>query len=460
MKKHWIWLLIFVLSLAGCGTEETGWQGFSGTMEGYEYRWPETQQRERAWEEDILYLAQICLDNHPYVSGEMAWVYTYREPFGGKTSGFSEEIHREDTRTTFIELVNEVIDRIPECTDVQMVYEAARIVASLGDIHSGVVVTMEAEAVFPIRYDYFIEDGTMAVYAVETAGEYADIYLGRLSAINGVPVEDVVNRLIPYISAENAYYPPCAVVKGRLFAQNALHVAGIMGLEDESAVFTFETEGGTVDRTIMSVSREEYRELSLVSHPMTADSAIMNRRDGNYWYELLEENVLYMRLSSMSEEEDYSFLRYLMEAAGMVQTAQQPLRLVMDFRSNQGGPEHLSQWKTFVESIRDCPMDGVYILINEECVSSGVAAPYQLARSIENAKLVGSPTAQFPNSPAAQTAYALPNRGTAFYISSDFFRFAPEETDSALRPDIEVRQSWEDYLSETDTVLEYILTFP
>ena len=439
---------------------QSPWPGYSGTLEGYEYCWPEDQLRNRAWEEDILYLAQTCLDTHPYVTGEPVWTFTYSEPFGGKTSGFSHDIYREETRAALIESVNEVIARIPECTDIQMVYEAQWIVVCLGDIHSSLTVGMQDDAVFPIRYEYFIEDGVTSVYAVQVSPEYEDIYLGRLIAINSIPIAEIIEKLTPYMPSENAYYPIRAIVSGSLSSRNALHAAGVAALEDSDAEFTFETGNGTVTRTVTAVPKREYQQLEMIQHPMTTNAAVMRHQAGNYWFEILENNVLYMRISSLSEDSDYSFFKYLTEAGQVLQAAEKPMRLVMDFRSNHGGPEYLDLWRQFVESVQSCETDGVYLLINEACVSSGVAAPYQLAKRIEGALLVGSPTAQFPNSPAAQYSYQLPNNGNTFYISGDYFLFAPGEQDTALRPDVEVYQTWEDYLSCTDSVLNYVLAIP
>lgn len=435
---------------------EPGWPGYSGTMEDYAYC--HAEERDRAWEEDILYLAQTCLDNHPHVTGEPVWTYTFWEPFGSKTSGFSDEIYREETRTAFIELVNQVIAGIPEYTDVQMAYEMLRIVASLGDIHSSVTVGTKDDEIFPVRYEYFTEDGIVSVYAVQVAEEYEDIYLGKLVAVNGIPVEEIIKKLIPYIPSENEYYPIRAIVSGSLSAKNALHAVGILGLEDKGAEFTFETGNGIVVRTITAVPKSEFQQLEMIKHPMTTDDAVMRHQNRNYWFEVLENNVLYMRISSLNEESDYTFLKCLLDAGHVLQEAEQPMRLIVDFRFNHGGPEHFNQWNQFIDSIQKSNIDSIYLLINEECVSSGVAAPYQLAKRLENAQLVGSPTAQFPNSPAAQIEYKLPNHGNSFYISGNYFLFAPDEEDTALRPDVTVYQTWNDYQNNIDTVLQYVLS--
>ena len=432
------------------------WPGYSGTMDGYEYC--HSAERDRKWEEDILYLAQICLDTHPYVSGTPVWVSSYSEPFGGKNTGFSNDIYRDETRKTFIGLVNEVIERIPEYTDIQLIYEAQRIVASLGDIHSSLSVDMADDTLFPILYEYITEDGTGSFYAVRVSPEYEDIYLGKLISINNVPVAEIVEKLTPYMPAENEYYPVRAMASGSLSAKNALHAVGIVDLDAESAEFTFETASGTVTRTIAVMTKNEFQQSEIIRHPMTTDAAVMRHQSGNYWYEVLENNTLYMRISSLSEAADYSFRKYLFNAAKVLSEAEEPMNLVIDFRNNHGGPEHLTQWNEFVENVRSCSTNGIYLLINEGCVSSGVAAPYQLKKCFENAILVGTPTAQFPNSPAGQYSYNLPNNGNAFYISSNYFAFAPEETDTALRPDIEIHQTGEDYQNNIDTVLDYVLS--
>lgn len=441
---------------SAAGQAQPLWPGYSGTMDGYEYY--HTDERDRKWEEDILFLAQTCLDTHPYVTGEPVWTFTYSKPFGGKTSGFSNNIYREETRLAFIQQVNDIIARIPEYTDTQMVYEAQRIVRVLGDIHSSLTVGTQDDTVFPIRYEHIIEDGAASIYAVQVSAEYEDIFLGRLIAINNIPAEEIIEKLTPYIPAENEYYPIRAISSSSLSAKNALHAIGVVKLEDSQAEFTFETETGIITRSVTTVSKTEFQQMDLIRHPMRTDAAIMRHQDGNYWYEMLKENVLYMRISSLSEAANYSFRKYLIDVASVLQDAEEPMALIIDFRSNHGGPEHLSQWTEFVESIQECTVDSMYLLINENCVSSGVAAPYQLKKCFDQAKLVGTPTAQFPNSPAAQYGYTLPNHGATFYVSSNYFMFAPGETDTALRPDITVYQTWEDYQNNIDTVLNYVLS--
>ena len=64
MKKFICMLLVLLLLLSGCGAQEPA--RYTGTMEGYEFY--HTTERNRLWEEDILYLAEQFLQTHPLLT--------------------------------------------------------------------------------------------------------------------------------------------------------------------------------------------------------------------------------------------------------------------------------------------------------------------------------------------------------------------------------------------------------
>lgn len=462
MKRIWICLLLLAGMLCGCHNSENTWPGYAGSLEGYEYC--HAEGRDRAWEEDILYLAETCLSTHPYVMETDCWVYRYPEPFGDPKTAYSSEIYQEKIRNRFLDRVNRVIPRIPEYTDARLAYEAKGIVAALGDIHSNVTVTAGDERVFPVCF-VPITDGTeIRLYAVRVPEEHENIYLGRLVAVNDVPVEKIIEDLTPYIPAENQYFPIYAIAgsysPGMISLKNALVTIGVMEPDADSARFTFETKTGVVEQDIAAIKAEVYSQIDKIIHPMASVGEGLFRSGENYWYEWIEEDTLYIRIASLREDPDYSFLRYTSGLSEELRTAEAPVRIILDFRYNTGGPPYTSQWTKFVEAVNHCQTDGIYLLINGNCISSGVAAPYQLTQALEGAELVGTPTAQFPNSPAGQKVYTLPNSGLQFSISQTYSMFAQDETDTALWPDITIYQTWEDYQNCKDTVLEYVRSLP
>lgn len=461
MKKIGILLLALTLLLCGCA-EENSWPGYDGNMEGYTYC--HAEGRDRQWEEDFLYLAETCLTTHPYLMENVCWTYTYREPFSEAKTAWSRDIFRKETRDRFLERVNALIPQIPDWSDDKLAWEVRGLIASLGDIHSTMHPAVEDERVLPLGFVPIAGESGYSLYAVSVPKTHESAYLGRLTAINGIPVETIVEALTAYVSAENAYYPIHAIAgirsPGLLCVRSALCAVGVVEADAASARFSFETDGGIVECAVEAVKPEEYGKLELQTHPMYTSGGGIFRKNDNYWYEWLEEDTLYLRLASLREEADCSFLRYVTEAAGELQKANFPVRLILDFRCNTGGPPYITQWQYLVDAIRNCETDGVYILTNGSCISSGVAAPYQLAQAIPAARLVGSPTAQFPNGAAGQQTYALPHSGLTFSLSRSYSCFAPGKTDSALHPHMPVEQTWEDYVNSRDTVLDYVLNLP
>lgn len=464
MKIHRFWLgSIFALILAAlcaCSDERSEWPGYSGTLDGYVYYC--TEERDYAWEDDILFFAENFINGHPYLADKNIFIYSAAEIFDTLEVEYSNALFNEELQNGFITQVNQLIMRIPELTDAEIIYELKHIVASLGDLHSNLTAINANDKVFPLSFEHITDDEGISLYAICVPEEYADIYLGKLAAINGVSTSQIIASLSAYVSSENAQ-PIYQIAKPRssnsmLSLENALQAIGVLEESANSAEFTFEVDGETVTQEIQTVSFSEYKQLTKLRHPMSTEERLLYRYDKYYWYELLDENNLYVRFSAMNQDEEQSLDLFLNQVLATIRNSGTPLRLIMDFRYNGGGSDFSDTFESFVQSLNNCTTNGVYILINGGCASAAVCIPYNLSRTIEDAVLIGSPTSQFVNCPADACAYTLPNSGYSFYVSSRYFYFAPNEEADALYPDVLLYQTWEDYINSVDTVLAYTLS--
>lgn len=463
MKRRFLILgsIISVLLLCGCTVKQTQWPGYTGTAEGYVYC--STENRDLQWEEDILFLANSFLSDHPYLADKNTMIYTADELFGAMEVDYSNALYNEILRNEFVGQVNALIPQVPELTDAQILYELKRIVASVGDILSNFTAVTAEDMVFPLVFDHFTEESGVSIYAVRVPEGCENIYQGKLTAINGVSVEEILAKLSAFTPAENEYYFLYATVKplsgsSMLTLHNALQAIGVLKEADVSAEFTFETANGTVTEVVEAIQITELSQRTWLRHPMTTSERLIYHQDSSYWYELLENDTLYVRFSAMSQDGAQSFDSFLTQITSVLRNSDVPLRLILDFRYNGGGRDYGNALKNFSASVNRCATDGVYILINGGCASAGVYTPYCLRQAINGAVLVGSPTAQFINSPAEQYACSLPNSGYNFYVSSKYFCYAPGERADSLAPDAAVYQTWEDYLRSVDTCLNYVLT--
>ena len=68
MKKTIIYSWILAMLLCACGAPEPRWAGYSGSLDGYEYC--HRSERDRMWEEDILFYANTFLTEHPLLADD------------------------------------------------------------------------------------------------------------------------------------------------------------------------------------------------------------------------------------------------------------------------------------------------------------------------------------------------------------------------------------------------------
>ena len=268
MKKGIVWLLLFALalSLLGCTTqpapegeteasveetvpeepmETTVPEVPEAAFDGYTCIYEE--QRDREWEEDIVYFARLYLGEfvvkgHPYLTARLISIMDL------ENAVTQRYFYDAALRDRFIAEIKELIGKVPDLTDNQIAYELMRISALLGDAHTQVY--LRAEAYFPLVVDRMENNGELGLYVTRIHQNYENLIFSELVSINGVPVEEVVDRLSVFVATENAYWADTCVTS--IFYEmlivdlNALRAAGIVGHEANNAVFGFRTDNGNV----------------------------------------------------------------------------------------------------------------------------------------------------------------------------------------------------------------------
>ena len=448
--------ILMLLHLAGCGMQSK-WPGYSGSMEEYEYCYSEG--RARLWEEDILYFADIFLNEHPTLTDEEFIFWTAEESPADGEMVRSKDLYREDIRTEFLNAVNQLILNIPDLTDTEISFEASRIVSLVGDAHSR--LTCHTGKLLPIWLDPVVgEDGTCLCAAIVPEG--LEHLLGaRLVEVNGVSTEHIVKELTPYVPYENDYWPIRMIAStryvGLVQSRSALTMAGAAKLQDETAELTFETADGYVTETIAYVPWDQREESACVKHSMLTEESIRFHQEDSYWYEVLDTDngpAVYVRFRAM--QYDVQLLRGVLNGVTkLLRDAQEPMKLILDIRGNGGGNSLDNDIANFCNNVNLAGTSGTYILIDSGCFSAAVRTAYVFGTDIEGAVLVGTPTGQSCRSFGNYANYATPNYSLNFCVSQDYFRLGPDA--DAVYPDITVYQTWEDYQDGIDTVLEYVL---
>lgn len=448
--------VLILLVLCGCNSETQAWQGYGGTMDGYEFFY--SDDRNRAWEEDILCLAETYLTQHPVLSGEDYLTITYHGSYESEELSRTNVLYDPAQRQAFIEQVNLLIPRIGELSDTEILFEIQRIVASLSDCHSSVRIPLEE--FFPILLETMADEDGCSYYARIVPDDWEELLYGKLVSINGTSVDEIVTRLSTYISHEYEAFVHQRMSQGKyLTRKDALQIIGVLGPADDTAEFTFETACGMVTCDLNTVTKDEFERMECVDGSMRRRNIPMYRYADEkvYWYEVLEDNTLYIRVTSMSEDPNQSWNVFYSEIGNTLKHAEKPMKLVIDLRYNSGGSHYVL--KNLIPQIQKNDTNGVYILINGGTASASVLASRLFADSIPGLLLVGTPAAQPANMLALnqRTPDKMPNSGYEFQVSRKYAIAAPDCDEQSLFPDITVYQTIDDYKIGKDTVLEYIL---
>lgn len=464
MKKGFCIVLLILLALLLCAcTEQTPrWPGYTGTTEGYTYC--HSDPRNREWEEEILFVADKFLNGHPSLSQKnfVVSVGTFQEQ---PETQYTNALYDEALRKQFIQGINDLIPRIDGLSSLEIPYEILKIIALLEDPHA--MISAGSLEYLPLCFEPIGTTQEVFLCAVQMPEADARLLGARLTAINGIPVEEVVEKLTEYIPHQNDYWPIYRMTmrsNGRfseLSQKAALQVIGVVGEDAESAELTFQTPDGTLQKTYPFLSEKEIAALELAAHPMITSSTPRFAYESNYWYTIMEGKdgpCLYVRFLKMLEDSQYPINNFLTDVANELRHAPEPMKLIIDFRDNTGGTLYAAAINSFTQAVNQYETAGTYILINGRSFSSGMRVPYELSIAIDGATLVGSPAGQFVNSFGAALVSYTPNHHLAVYVPDNYLLAEPERDDEAVFPDIPLCQTWEDYQKGIDTVLEYVLS--
>lgn len=430
------------------------------SFEDYIYRYEDG--RNRAWEEDIVYLAETFLEKHPLICDTY---YFEQRNYADSAAGYlvhDNLFFSQDLRKAFIREFVLLLDSILNMEDLEIHFEIQRIVALLHDAHS--YIDTSYSDIFPIMVAMLEDEGEFACYAVRISVDYEDLLFARLISINGIALDEVMELLRPYVSSENEYLEDFKIYdnfwNSFLIQKSLLQMIGVIPTGSDSAEFAFLTEDGTsINVTLNAIARTEFRVEDIARGDLYARGiTLWKNLDQNFWYESYpDENALYFRISKCYESGDRAFQTYCGEILDILQVSQGPMKLIIDLRGNTGGSYPMSGFEDFVTALQKMPQHQIYILIDHAVGSSAVGIAAKMSGVLTNAVLVGTPAGQPVNMWGNSKLYTMPNNDISFVVSKEYWMFAETAEDVSLMPDITVYMKLKDYKQGVDTVLEYIM---
>lgn len=430
------------------------WVPYDGNSKHYTYF--HTDERDRAWEEDVIFFGDSYLKEYPLLTP-----FPSRIEYGIEVE-YIEDFYDEAMRLTFLEQINALIQQIPQLSDTEILYELQRMVAQLQDAHTS--LNIEWKQIYPIGFQEFWEDGEAVFYVTVVPEKYDYALMCILTGINGIPLEEVIQQLSPYVSAENQYCLLHTLSGGSMYGvlsnRELLEITGIA--ENDRIIYNLQTDAGlTFDLKLNSADADTLADMDLIGHTHGGAYPEIYAEAGenqSYFYRWMKEDrMMYVRVNEFISMPEYSFfalgndvIRELREAGGVE-------KLVVDLRRNPGGYRFYG-YQEFINALSRMEFDSLYVLIDEATFSGGILMASQIKSQFPDTVLVGTPAGQPPNFFASMNDedYVLPNSGVLCRMPTAFLCTMPDYEHDALMPDLIVYPTVRDYMLCIDTILEAV----
>jgi len=314
---------------------------------------------------------------------------------------------------------------------------------------------------FPIKI-YKFNDGW---YIIDAARAYSDIVGTKILKVGSTSIEDLFQKFIPYISAENEY----AQLERFTYIGLMPEWLKSQGVIDnlKKAQFTLEKVNG--EQLVKNIKAVRFPFKFYWSFMRSVDNrtspAIINPRKDSYWFEYLEKSkTIYFQFNEVQNQKGKETISEFAKRLAEFVNTNEFNRFVVDLRNNMGGDD--SYLKPLVELLRDNPKinqrNKLFVLTGRHTFSSAVLFAYKLKLQTK-AIFIGEPTAQGPVFGGNPSQIKLPNSGLVFTVATTSTARTqaiwPFKTENAISPDTLVSCSFDDFKTGRDPVMELALNY-
>lgn len=363
-------------------------------------------------------------------------------------------LHHSVTEEEFTNEWNAIYDRVDNLGDFQIILELMRLTRLVNDGHTAVSLRNVPIHRFPFEVK-FIDQGWYVIKAGKTNENLLKL---RLSAIDGVPVEEVMAKVSEVAQfVENEYSQ--SIRTGSYMNISELLLALDITKNEQEAVFTFlDPDNTEVKITLEAIDEASYHKTTDFVHVSSGVPEITKPNNPKFrylWYAPIQgTKALYINFESYPT---FAQMQVFGEELVGYISANQIKQVVIDMRNNGGGDLYVGVVLAYALNLADS-IDwekGVYVLTSNRTFSAGTSNA-ALFKQLLNAKVVGQPTGSNPSGYQDMDSFTLPNSKLTITYSKRLFRLSNQEN-TALQPDSLITETRSDLLKGTDTVLKELI---
>lgn len=366
-------------------------------------------------------------------------------------------------QTDSVEFFN-ALDRIAEQARGKSIFHVSvqlqQVLATMGDAHTRMNYhfNVDGDAILPLEC-YWFEEG---IYILKTRREYQDILGKKLTAINGYPMDRVIDSLSTLIVNENPFLIKAELPKMIPWIQLLEH----FGFADRNGLeLELEDTRGQVLKHRIDLPPKEGEAMSAKS-----DGLPLGWQDRKSFFRdrfFPDEKIYYIQYNkcwSREAEEEFgsgasalfmpSFREFEKKVFHSIWKQDIDI-LVFDMRFNMGG--NSQQGTKFIKKLSKTKLNGtgkIYLLIGRQTFSSAILNTMDFVK-LTDVVLVGEGTGGRPNHYGEVNRFVLPESNLVVSYSTKYFKVLEEDPPSII-PEIEASPSFKDFMNGTDRAMEAI----
>jgi hypothetical protein len=303
----------------------------------------------------------------------------------------------------------------PSRTDTQMEVALARIMAQLGDGHSGVMgaVSLDWALGLPVQFLPF-QDG-LFITAADPA--HRDLVGSQVLTFGGKPVQEVLAAVAETVPRDNEGGWIALQAAYRLRKTALLQASGLtadargasLGLRDPSGqARTVEVPADTAHPDIWNEQPNPAGWVN-VADGLSTPPPYLRNRDKPYWFEdLPDRRTLYFGFNQVRDGKDESLAQFSQRLTRHLAEHHDD-RLIVDLRWNNGGNINLLTplLAALIRSERVDQRGRLFVIIGPRTFSAAQNAATLMER-FANATFVGEPSGSSPNFVGEEIPFTLP----------------------------------------------------
>lgn len=344
------------------------------------------------------------------------------------------------TREQFDAAVRELDARIDAAPDDEIVCGFMRLAALIGDGHTIVKLPGNWHRLL-IKAAAF--DDAWRVTAATPANR--DLVGQRITAIDGVPIAEVVKRLMTLQSQDETEVLQRAGLTPIVVVPEILHG---LGIATSSSEVTLTTDAAT--EVVKSIAFGDQLKQEWISAQRDVPLAQRNPAAAFEILPMPEAKAVFVEWRRYDDLAANAARLWQLVDAGKAE------KVIIDLRQNGGGDFNVGR-KQMVAQLAKRPAVKGFVLVGARTFSAAMVNAIDF-RNTAHATLVGGPIGEKPNSYAEDDEFVLPASHLVVDYSTRFYKFVPDDAPNVVLPDVRAVATWDDFVAGRDPALERALS--